>query len=388
MERPLKILVLGYAIGFPMGGQIWMMLHYLLGLARMGHEVLFLEDTSDWSYPFHPVHGYSRKDSSFGRLVLDNMFARHGLAGRWAYFSELENELYGVSREALDRFCAEADLLLNISGVNPLRENYMQPRVKAIIDTDPVFTQVKVAEDEGTLEYYTAHDACFTYGCNIPSADIGVPHSGIEWKPILPPVVLEEWSPLETPGSAYTTIGTWNTKGRDIVLNGRQLPWRKSVRYEPILEMPRRLPGIHLDLTFSGMQDDARRFSRHGWIVRDALMVSRDPMGYRDYIRNSRGEFTVAKDQNVQLKSGWFSDRSACYLAAGRPVVTEDTGFSTYLPVGEGILAFETQDEAIDCIKRIEADPKRHSQSAHRIARENFDARKILGGLLRELDLN
>jgi hypothetical protein len=387
MKRPLKILVAGYAIGFPMGGQVWMMLHFLKGLARLGHEVLFLEDTSDWSYPFHPIHGYSRTDSSFGRLILDSMFERYGLAGQWAYFSELENELYGMSQKQLDRFCAEADLLLNISGVNPLRENYMQAKVKAIIDTDPVFTQVKIAEDERTLKYYMAHDVCFTYGYNLPSGGIGVPDSGIDWKPILPPVLLDEWLPLGTPGGAYTTIGSWDTKGRDIVLQGKHLPWRKSVRYEPLIDMPRHLPGIGLELTFSGMQEDARRFAEHGWIVRDALVVSRDPMGYRDYIRNSRGEFTVAKDQNVLLKSGWFSDRSACYLAAGRPVVTEDTGFDTYLPVGEGLFAFETMEEAIESIKQIEADPKRHFQSARLIAEEYFDASKVLSGLLRELDL-
>jgi hypothetical protein len=387
MKRALKIIVAGYAIGFPMGGQMWMMLHFLLGLARLGHEVLFLEDTSDWSYPFHPVYGYSRTDSSFGRLVLDNMLKRYGLGGRWAYNSVLENKLYGMTQEELDRFCGEADLLLNISGVTPLREIYMQAKVKAIVDTDPVFTQVKIAEDERTLAYYMAHDVCFTYGYNLPSGLTSVPDAGIEWKPLLPPVILEEWLPLGTPGTAYSTVGSWNTKGRDIVLQGKHLPWRKSVRYEPLIDMPRHLPGINLELTFSGMQQDARRFAQHGWTVRDALVVSREPFGYRDYIRNSKGEFTVAKDQNVLLKSGWFSDRSVCYLAAGRPVVTEDTGFSTYLPVGEGLFAFETMDEAIDCIKRIEADPKYHCQSARSIAKENFDANKVLAGLLHELDL-
>jgi hypothetical protein len=387
MSRRLKIVVAGYAVGFPMGGQIWMMLHYVLGLTRLGHEVLFLEDTSDWSYPFDPVRGYGSVDSSFGREVLANTFDHYGLAGRWAYNSVLENRLYGVTQQELDRFCGQADLLLNISGVNPLRENYLRCRVKAIIDTDPVFTQVKIAEDEAARAYYLAHDACFTFGYNLASGKVEVPLSGIEWKPTLPPVILEEWKPLASPGTGYSTIGSWDSKGRDIVLKGKPLSWRKSVKYQAIIDMPRRLPGVDLELTFSGMHDDGPRFARHGWIVRDALVLSRDSWEYRDYILNSRAEFTVAKDQNVVLKSGWFSDRSACYLAAGRPVVTEDTGFGAYLPTGEGLFAFETMEEAIDIIQVIEADLDRHRDAAHRIAGQHFAADKVLTNLLREMDL-
>jgi glycosyltransferase involved in cell wall biosynthesis len=170
-------------------------------------------------------------------------------------------------------------------------------------------------------------------------------------------------------------------------VDGEVLSWRKSIRYESLIHLPRRLPGIDLELTFSGMGDASRRFADHGWIVRDALDVSRDPWRYRDYIRGSQAEFTVAKDQNIRLKSGWFSDRSACYLAAGRPVVTEDTGFDAYLDVGEGLFAFKTEDEAVEAIKTIESDPERHRRAAHRIAREHFDAKKVLSDLLSELGL-
>lgn len=386
MSRSLKIVVAGYAVGFPMGGQVWVMLHYMLGLSRLGHEVLFLEDTSDWAYPFDPDLGFGL-DSSFGRKTLENIFNHYGLNGRWAYNSILENKLYGVSQKELDSFCSEADLLLNISAVNPLRDNYMRSRVKAVIDTDPVFTQVKIAENDSLKAYYKAHDACFTYGYNIPSGKSRTPLSDIKWIPTLPPVVLEEWTPVSSPGRGYSTIGSWDTKDREIVVDGEVLSWRKSIRYESLIHLPRRLPGIDLELTFSGMGDAGRRFADHGWIVRDALDVSRDPWRYRDYIRGSQAEFTVAKDQNIRLKSGWFSDRSACYLAAGRPVITEDTGFDAYLDVGEGLFAFKTEDEAVEAIKTIESDPERHRRAAHRIAGEHFDAKKILSDLLSELDL-
>jgi hypothetical protein len=235
--------------------------------------------------------------------------------------------------------------------------------------------------------YYLAHDVCFTFGCNLTAGQTVVPLSGIAWKPTRVPVLLDEWTPLAAAGSGYTTVGSWDAKGRDVVLQGQVFSWRKSVKYQALIDMPRRLPGIDLELTFSGMREDGPRFAAHGWKVRDALVVSRDPWVYRDYIRNSRGELTVAKDQNVRLKSGWFSDRSACYLAAGRPVITEDTGFGSYLPTGEGLFAFETIDQAVDAIGSIEANPQRHRQAARRIAAEQLDARKVLTNLLHELDL-
>jgi hypothetical protein len=388
MSRRLKIVVAGYAVGFPMGGQVWMMLHYMLGLQRLGHDVLFLEDTSDWSYPFDPEKGYGSLDSSFGRGVLEDLFGRYGLKGRWAYNSALEGKLYGPTQAEFDRFCREADLFLNISGVNPLRESYMQCKVKAVIDTDPVFTQMKISQDPDVHSYFKSHDAFFTYGYNIPTRKIGVPLSGIDWKPFLPPVLLQEWKPRSSPGQGYTTVGSWDVKGRDIVLNGEHLSWRKSIKYEALIDMPRLLPGVELELTFSGMDRDGPRYKEHGWNVRDALMVSRDPWLYRDYIQESRAEFTVAKDQNVKLKSGWFSDRSASYLASGRPVITEDTGFGDYLPVGEGLFAFQTMEDAMDAIRKIEADPSKHRKAAERIAAEYFDAEKLLRGLLREVGLD
>ncbi len=388
MPRRLKIVVAGFAIGFPLGGQIWMMLQYMLGFSRMGHEVLFLEDSSDWAYPYDPVRGRYDLDSTYGRELLERFFSGFGLSCRWAYFSGFENRLYGWDRERLDRYIEEADLFLNISGVLPLREEYLKSRVKAVIDTDPVFMQIKISNDDWTQAYYKAHDVCFTYGYNLPAGKTEVPLTGIDWKPLLPPVVLSEWLPLDTAGTAYTTVGTWDAKGRDVELNGQVYSWRKSIKYEPIIDLPATMPGAIFDLTFGGMsRDDVLRFDRHGWVVRDAGLLSQNPWNYKDYIRNSRAEFTVAKDQNVLLKSGWFSDRSACYLAAGRPVITEDTGFASYLPVGEGLFAFTTQQEILEAISAIEAEPERHRKAAQHIGREFFDADRQLSYILKETGL-
>ncbi len=387
MNRNLKILVAGYAIGFPLGGQLWMMLQYVLGLKRLGHTVLFLEDTSDWSYPYDPVRRSYDLGSSYGRRVLDDFFARCGLKGQWVYNAPIENAVYGMSREDLDRFCSQADLFLNISGITPLREEYLRCRVKAIIDTDPVFNQIKISNDEKSREYFQSHDFCFTFGWNLPDGVAGVPHSGIDWKSTLPPILPDLWVPLETPGGAFTTVGSWDSRGRDVLLHGRVLSWRKRPKYHQLLDLPRHLPGVDLELAFLGIEDDAKLFAEHGWVIRDAVEVSADPWRYRDYLRNSRGEFTVAKDQNVITRSGWFSDRSASYLAAGRPVITEDTGFGSYLPVGEGLFTYKTLEEAVQCIRAVEADPVRHFRAARRIAQEHFDAPKILSRILADAGL-
>jgi hypothetical protein len=387
MKRSLRILVAGFAVGFPLGGQLWMMLHYVHGLARMGHEVVFLEDTSNWAYPFDPVLGYNVTDSTRGRALLDRFFRQHGLAGRWAYVSEIEGKTYGMDRASLDRYLANADFFLNISGVLPLKEEYLRAPVKAVFDTDPVFTQVKVARDPWTREYYQAHDVCFTYGYNLPAGGTDVPLSGVDWKPLLPPVVLDLWPQGEGRGADYTTIGTWEAKDRDVEVAGKRLSWRKNVKYETMLDLPAKLRGVPLGMAMSGMAKDAGRFAAAGWHVRDALEISGDPDGYRDYIRGSRGEFTIAKDQNVVLKSGWFSDRTATFLAAGRPAIVEDTGFGQYLPVGEGLFSFDDADGAYRAIQAVEADPVRAGKAARELAGTYFDSDKVLAGLLSDCGL-
>lgn len=387
MSQKRKIVVGGFIIGFPLGGQVWTMLHWVLGLARLGHDVIFVEDSADWAVPFNPVLGDYAVDSTYGRDLLDRLFRARGLSGRWAYYSQFEDRLYGMERRDLEAFCADADLFLNISGVIPLRETFMRAKVTAVIDTDPVFTQVRVADDAWTRNYFRAHDLAFTFGHNIPSGSTGVPLAGIDWHPTRPPVVLDEWHPNLGSGSGFTTIGSWNCKDRDIEVNGEKLSWRKCERYRRIIDLPSSLPDVSLDLTMSGLAEDGPRFAAHGWVVRDAVPLSRDIEGYRDYIMGSTGEFTMAKEQNTRLKSGWFSDRSACYLAAGRPVIVEDTGFDTYLPVGEGLLQFTDPSEAQAAIRNVVADYPRHRQAARRIAEEYFASDKVIPDLLRQAGL-
>jgi hypothetical protein len=389
MPRPLKIVVSGYYVGFPLGGMGWMLGHWLLGLQRLGHELFFLEDAGDWTSPFNPLTREFGADSEYGRAALQKLLASLGLRIPWAYRSGLEQRTFGASQEEIDRWCASCDAFLNISGVIPLRESYMKAPCKVLIDTDPVWTMVKGERIPADYAYYLAHDAHFTFGCNLPLGKTPVPLLDIEWKPMLPPVVLDQWTPLDGPGTRYTTIGSWDARDREMRLAGETYSWRKSLEYEKIPNLPRKAPaGVQFELSCATMRpEEIRAYEARGWIISDALETSLDPLRYRDLIRASRGEFTVAKDLNIRLRSGWFSDRAACYLAAGRPVVNQDTGFDAYLPVGEGLFSWRTEADILDAVQAVEADYPRHRAAALRIAREYFDSDKVLSRMLKEIGL-
>jgi hypothetical protein len=382
MKKKLKIVVAGYAVGFPLGGQMWMIMHYLLGLHRLGHEVLFLEDTGNWAMPFDPTRGHYHPDSSFGRATLERLFADYGLGKKWSYNSMFEGKRYGMGEADVAAYCAAADLFVNVSGIFPLREEYLGASVMALVDTNPVATQIKVARDDWTREYFSVHDVFFTYGHNIPGGKTKAPLCGIEWNRLAPPIVLSEWANTATPGACYTTVGSWDPGVKEVVLDGEVYGGSRAKKYDAVLDLPSRVDRAGFELCFSGMKQDAPWLESHGWKIKNALVQSRDPWVYRDYVFSSRGEFTVTNDQNVKLKSGWFSDRSATYLASGRPVVNEDSGFGQYLPLGEGLFAFNDPGELPEIFAAIESDYARHARAARRLAEENFDSGKVLAGLL------
>jgi hypothetical protein len=280
-------------------------------------------------------------------------------------------------------------LVLNVSGATRLSEQGLKAGRLVYYGTDPVAAEIEVAKTGDSHWLVQEHDDFVTFGENI-----GTPHSPLPPLPGLKartrqPVLLDLWKAGPPTRMEFTTVGNWQQSGFDIEFRGESYSWSKHLEYLKFIDLPRRMnQPLELAMGLVNLPADARRLLvDNGWRLADAHAFTTDPWPYRDYVQSSRGEFTVAKDQNVRLKSGWFSERSACYLAAGKPVVTQDTGFGTVLPTGQGLFAFNSMDEILGAIEAINSDYERHSRAAREIAEEHFAAEKVLGKLLDDLGL-
>jgi hypothetical protein len=294
-------------------------------------------------------------------------------------------EEHGPGAGRANALLREADLLINVAGINRIPPDRRGGRPAIFLDIDPAFTQVKAATGDALLRaILDEHDVLATFGENIGTPRSPLPTAGYTWHPTRPPVALECWQDAAGPGTTYTTVGRWNESTRDLSYTGETYRWRKRSEWMRFLELPARTgAAFEVAMDVESVPGDIPLLRSHGWAIADPRVVSADPFRYRDYLRASRGEFTVAKDMNVRLRSGWFSDRAACYLAAGRPAVEQDTGFGDVLPTGPGLHAFRTADEAIDAIRTIEADYPRASVDAASVARECFAADRVVAALLR-----
>jgi GT2 family glycosyltransferase len=389
MRRP-KVVVLGMMSKMPVAGVVWQNLHYLLGFERLGCDAYYVE-----THARTPSMLMSDKGDDSSALAAEYIAAimrRFGLADRWAFRAlHDDGSCFGMSELELERLYASADLLLNLhGGTQPLPELAAGGRL-VYLETDPVQLQLELHHGvPETLEFLEPHSAFFTFAENWAGADCGLPaQDRFPFVPTRQPVVLDLWPDRGAhPADLYTTIGNWRQEWRDVTYAGERYTWSKHHEFLHHLDLPRR-SGAAFELALSSCEESDRELLRgHGWRVRDGLEVSRGIDAYRDYVGASRGEFTVAKDQNVRLRTGWFSDRSATYLASGRPVVTQDTGFGAALPTGAGLLAFDSPEGAVEAIERVDADYSIHSYAAHDLAREYFDHAVVLGALLEHLDIH
>lgn len=374
---------------YPVGGVAWDYGQYALGLEQLGWEVFYLEDTGGPTYD--PGNGLYGDECSYGvsflRSSLEEMSPR--LGDRWR-FRAIDGTTHGLSDAAFAEVVASADLLINVSGSALLRDAYMRCPRKVLIDTDPGWNHFvnypKWDSNPGWqgTHGWRSHDLFFTYAEQIGSSQCALPELGIEWRRTRPPVVMDRWA-AQSPGSTWTTVMTWNNFRKPVVYRG-VIYGTKEMEFWKVESLPK-VCASQFELAVGGAQPPVERWRGLGWSVVDSKSVSGSAADYRSYVQSSRGEFSVGKNLYVATHSGWFSCRSACYLAAGRPVVAQDTGFSYVLPTGEGLLAFSDFDEARDAIERVEADYERHQQKAKEIARTCFDARVVLGELLGQVGL-
>ena len=377
----LRILVLGYIIRGPIGGMAWHHLQFVLGLARLGHDVFFLEDSDDYPSCYNPSTNAIGVDPSYGLAFASHAFDRIGLSEKWAYYDAHNRCWHGPAAGRIRHVCADADLLLNISGVNPLRDRFRRIPVRVLVDTDPVFMQVRHLTDPVAREMAARHNAFFSFGENIGGA-ASVPDDGFPWHPTRQPVVLDCW-PV-TPGPNYgkfTTVMQWESYP-PAQYQGRRFG-TKSLSFDPYRDLPKGTSAVFELAIGAPPQDLAVR----GWGLRNPLQVTKDPWTYQSFIMRSKAEFSVAKHGYVVTRSGWFSERTACYLACGRPVLVQDTGFTDWLPVGQGVFAFSTPEEALEGVQEIETRYKFHCDSARAIAEAYFDSAKVLSRLLAEVYL-
>jgi hypothetical protein len=381
MNAPLRIIVTGLIAQYPLGGVTWDYFQYVLGLARLGHDVYYLEDTGQW--PYNPVEGGVSSGCAFNVEYLAGIMERFGLADRWAYRFPWESQWFGLSDEKRREVIRSADLLVNVSCSLANPEEYREVRRLAYIDSDPVFTQVKLARGQADFrKLIDAHDVHFSFGERLSSA---VPVTGHNWRPTRQPIVLSEWHPSAPGRDVFTTVMHW-TSYNTVVYCG-QAYGQKDVEFERYLDLPGLVAPTVLELALGAGK--TRRAPQHllarkGWRVVDPGQVCPDLESYRGYIESSKAEWSVAKNGYVIGQPGWFSCRSACYLAAGRPVVVQDTGFSDVLPVGEGLLPFTTLEEAADAVHAVDGDYRRHARAARAIAAECFDSGKVLSRLIEE----
>lgn len=381
----LRIVVAGYLVRCPLGGYAWQVAHYLLGLQRLGHDVWFYEDNDYYAPAFDPERQVVEPVYDYGIKAAAQFFERIGCAERWVFVDAARGRTYGLARAGADRVLGDADLLINLGGVNRIGAERRSGRPSVYIDLDPAYTQLRLDNgDRQVRALLEDHAVLFTTGENIGTARSPIPTGGFSWRHTRQPIVIDQWAHAAAPRPVYTTVGKWNVGGRDLQFGGETFQWRKRDEFLRCLELPA-LTGATFELAMDvdSVPGDRERLQAHGWRVTDPLAVSSDPWTYRDYIRTSRGELTVAKDMNVRLRSGWFSDRAACYLAAGRPVIEQDTAFGDVLPLGPGLHAFRTVDEAAAAVRAIEADYSRASANAREVAHEYFAAEKVLSALLR-----
>jgi hypothetical protein len=407
MNSPLRIIVTGLIAQHPtLGGVTWDYLQYVLGLSKLGHDVFYFEDSGEWPYNLDggpDGSDWVARDPMDTVRPLAKIFERYGLGERWAYRFPVEPQWFGISDLKRKEVLETADLLINVSGTIEHPEQYRDVRRMVYIDSDPGFTQAKIAlgQDE-FCRRVNAHDVHFTFG-EAPTSR--VPVTGHRWRPTRQPVVLSEWCTAGAHREAFTTVMSW-TSYKPLVFDGRMYG-QKDVEFRKFLELPERVGPGRLEVAMGRLHHvtwesqemnlpphaaelvhtnpdwtPADLLEHLGWRTVDPLQVCGDLDSYRYYIRSSKAEWSVAKNGYVGDRTGWFSCRSACYLAAGRPVVVQDTGFTEVIPAGEGILAFTTMDEAVDAMRAVDSDYTRHAKAALSLAAEYFDSGKVLNRLI------
>lgn len=377
-----KIIVFGILFWYPLAGVTYQFLHYLIGLRKLGYDVYYIEDSGRWIYD-PSLNDLSPDVTGNLKMVVPNLEAL-GFAGRWAFRGNYPGgKCYGMTEAQIQQLYKEADAFLNVTGAQEIRDEHMIIPRRIYVESDPFASQVKVAKgDQAWIDILSAHDTHFSFGENLGASDCDTPIERFKWLPTRQPVAVELWQGAPVGGEVFNTITTWHNKGKNLEWRGDTWYWTKDREFEKFIELPRLRPHARFELAATVDTKVRDHLVQHGWQQSSSVAVSRDAELYRQYIQQSRGEFTVARDQYVRPNTGWFSDRTCCYLAAGRPVITQETGFSKFLPSGKGLFGFKTMEDVLAAVDAIESDYAGNCRAAAEVGREYFAAEKVVGSLM------
>ncbi|MBA2760896.1 MAG: hypothetical protein H0U39_02860 [Segetibacter sp.] len=391
MEK-LKIVVGGLIGLYPTGGATWDYIQYPLGLKLLGHDVYYIEDSMQ--YPVYQSDGDKWDDCTFGVEYIRKAMTSLEMGDRWAYRDVATDKLFGMSEQKLQQVCAEADVFINVSASTYMREEYERIPARIFIDTDPMFTQFqyyKSMEEGGDKAEYEkkfmhSHTHFFTFGLNIGKEDCRLPMFDFNWKTTVKPTCINFWDNnnntqskfgftsiinwVERPDFIYENE-SWGQKNK-VIRTFEDLPSKVDQPFEIVINRPK-------DAITTAAID---QLGLKGWSVLSPQDMIADKDDYRTFIQSSIGEFSISKETFIKSNSGWFSGRSACYLAAGKPVITQDTQWSKYIPAGEGLFGCNDMETAIEAVNEVSSNYVKHSKRAKEIGKEYFDSDKVLTNIL------
>jgi hypothetical protein len=379
------ILFCSWMVRHPVGGVLSNNLQFLTGFRRLGHDVYLLEKAGYDDSCFDPERRVNSDDCSCGIRRVGGLLARHGLRGKWCYVSA-DGAYHGMSRSEVESAIARADLFIDRGLHRSWDDETADVPVRVLLDPDPGFRQLKLANAVARGRRVPHYDAYFTYGHNIGTTRSTAPTAGVPWRHVFHPVDTALYAPAPPParGASWTTVMHWRALER-VDYAGRTYGM-KDVQFRYFEDIPTRVTAP-MEVAVEGSSAPVDRLRESGWRVVSALDATVSYASYHDYLRRSFGEFSVVKDVYRQLNVGWFSDRSAAYLAHGRPVIVQSNGIASHLPTGEGLFEVADVHEAVDAIEKVARDPARHLVAARRIAEEYLDSRVVLGRFLDELGI-
>lgn len=356
------------------GGEAWVRLSWVLGFRKLGFDVMFLEQLAD-------------ETQTAATAFFRDTTKRFDLSERAALIGA-NGTICGPEFSALLAFATEAEALINISGHLSNDDILQRVRRRVYLDIDPGFTQAwqsQGAEGLG-LEKHTHH---FTIGANIGAPDCPIPTCGFNWLKTRPPVLLDEWQAASPASfSRFTTIANWRGSYGPVEIGGRTLGL-KVHEFRKFIDLPR-LSGLPFEIALNIHPADGRDISTlraGGWQLRDPAPVAGTADSFRDYVRGSGAEFSVAQGVYVHTNSGWFSDRTAHYLASGRPALVQETGFSRHLPTGAGLISFSNMEEALAGAESIATGYESHARAARDLAVNFFSSDAVLRQFCKDADI-